>query len=64
MSALGFAFISLLAGAQALVMAPAVRMAVAPARSPVPVAMDMPNIYQMSSLLAEIVDGDGERAYG
>jgi hypothetical protein len=50
-------------GASALVASPAVRSAIVPARSSAPVAM-MPSVYQVATLLAEIVDADGERAYG
>eukprot|EP00967_Tisochrysis_lutea_P019881 scaffold22619_cov29-Tisochrysis_lutea.AAC.2 len=45
-------------------MSPAVRAPVVPARCAAPVALDMPSIYQAATLLSEIVDADGERAYG
>lgn len=50
-------------GASALMASPAVRPAVVPARSSTPVAM-MPSVYQVATLLAEIVDAEGERTYG
>lgn len=46
-------------------MTPAVRPAVlAASRCPAPVALDLPALHQVATLLAEIVDGEGERAYG
>jgi len=50
-------------GASALVASPAVRTVTVPARSSTPVAM-MPSVYQVATLLAEIVDAEGERTYG